>query len=293
MPHLSVAKDRAGGPIQLYYNVSGSGSEKLVLINGMGGISTQWDDTVEFFTRKGFVVLVLDNRGSGRSSSPDVYYYTTEMALDLNELLDFLKWESIHVIGLSMGGMIAQELSWILKDKVRSLILESTYSRFPGLPWSAVKNIVLAKQVVDVQDFLSRLLPLLFPKEWLNAPCDPKRGSFRNNWDLAHDFFLKRYSEIGLQDSIGKFRQKVACISHYLSDKRLKEISQIPTLVLTGDCDDVLLQPVGSQVLARGLNAELKIYQGGGHAIRYQDPDWHNKHCLDHILRSIKNIKNS
>ena len=290
MPHLSVAKDRAGGPVQLYYNVSygkGNEKEKLVLINGMGGISCQWDNTVEFFTNKGFDVLVLDNRGSGKSNSPDVYYSTTEMALDLVELLVFLKWEAIHVIGLSMGGMIAQELSFILQDKVKSLVLTSTYSRFPGLPWSAIKNIVLASPSKDLKEFIERVIPILFPKEWLHAPCDPKRGTFKNNYHLAYHHLESGYAETGLQDKIGRFRQKVACLTHYVSDVRLYKISKIPTLVLTGDCDDVTLQPFGSKVLAKGLNAELKIYQGGGHALRYQDPDWHNTHCLDHILRTI------
>lgn len=288
MPYLSVAHGRSGGPFSLYYNTRGDGDEKIVMINGMGGISSQWDDQVEYFIQKKFQVCVFDNRGSGMSESPDVYYSTFDMALDVKELLEYLGWTKVHVLGLSMGGMIAQELALLLQSNVSCLILESTYSKFPGLPWPAISNIVFAEPSKNLNDFIERVVPLLFPEIWLNAPCDPKRGTFSRNRDLVTDYFKSRYLVTGLQDPIGRFRQQLACFTHYM-DSRLQDLKNlnIPILVITGDCDYVTRQPIGCRILAEKLNAQLKIYPGGGHAIRYQDPDWHNTHCYEFLLKAI------
>ena len=272
MPYLSVAHGRSGGPFSLFYNVHGSGTEKILLINGMGGISSQWDDQVEYLLGfKEFQICVFDNRGAGHSDSPDVYYSTFEMAKDAIELLEFLGWSKVHLTGLSMGGMIAQELTILLGNKVSSLILESTYSKFPGLPLPAIKNIVLSKPSKTLHEFTERVVPLLFPEKWLNAPCDPKRGTFANNAELAMNYVKSRYQITGLQNPTGRFRQQVACLLHYV-DSRLRLIKKlnIPILVITGDNDHVTRQPLGCAYLARKLGAELKIYTGGGHAIRFQ-----------------------
>lgn len=292
MPYLSVAHGRSGGPFSLYYDTRGDGQEKILFINGMGGITSQWDDQIQYFINKKFHCCVFDNRGSGMSDSPDVYYSTFEMALDALELLRFLGWSRVHLIGLSMGGMIAQELALLLGSNVSSLILESTYSKFPGLPAKAISNIIFAKPSNSLDDFVERVVPLLFPEIWLNAPCDPIRGNFSKNRDLATEYFKSRYSITGLQDPTGRFRQQFACLTHYV-DYRLEDIKNLkfPILVITGDSDDVTRQPLGCRILAQKLNADLKVYAGGGHAIRYQDPDWHNTHCYKFLLKAIRNLE--
>jgi pimeloyl-ACP methyl ester carboxylesterase len=90
---------------------------------------------VEYFSSlPEFTVCIFDNRGSGLSSCPKPPYKTTMLAEDAVALLDHLEWEDVHIVGLSMGGMIAQELAYKLGNRVVSLCLQSTYSKFNGFP---------------------------------------------------------------------------------------------------------------------------------------------------------------
>lgn len=85
---------------------------KLLYVMGLNNSCFAWEKQVAHFGREaGYQVLVFDNRGVGHSDSPKGLYKTSEMALDTVELLDFVGWErDVHVIGVSMGGMVAQEL---------------------------------------------------------------------------------------------------------------------------------------------------------------------------------------
>ena len=75
MPYVSVALDRCPNPLSLYYEIHGSGPHKLLFVNGLGSITAQWDHQVEYYKKlEDYAVCVFDNRGSGRSGCPDVYY---------------------------------------------------------------------------------------------------------------------------------------------------------------------------------------------------------------------------
>lgn len=139
MPFCSVSQNN----VQLYYETHGSGPNKMIFVSGLGSISSQWDYQVEYFSGfPEFQICVFDNRGffpffisgSGLSSVPPGKYTTSMMAEDAIELVHFLDWEKFHIIGLSMGGMIAQELCLKVPARIESLALLSTYSKFNGLP---------------------------------------------------------------------------------------------------------------------------------------------------------------
>lgn len=74
MPLLTTTSSPV--PIQIYYQVTGSGPQKLLFINGLGSITSQWDPQVSFFGQwpEEYSVCVFDNRGCGQSESPDIYY---------------------------------------------------------------------------------------------------------------------------------------------------------------------------------------------------------------------------
>jgi pimeloyl-ACP methyl ester carboxylesterase len=103
---MSIAKI---GSLDLYYEEHGAG-EPLLLIMGLAADSTAWMFQVPEFAEK-YRTIVFDNRGVGRSSKPAGPYSIHEMADDAAALLDVLHVERAHVVGVSMGGMIAQELA--------------------------------------------------------------------------------------------------------------------------------------------------------------------------------------
>jgi pimeloyl-ACP methyl ester carboxylesterase len=102
---------------------------------GLGGLKTAWQRQTKDFGHNQadkYSCLVLDNRGIGDSDKPLMRYSTSEMANDLIEVLDHIGWTArreLHVIGISMGGMIAQELAIRIPKRICSLNLISTGPR--------------------------------------------------------------------------------------------------------------------------------------------------------------------
>lgn len=112
---INVASGR-GGPFKLAYELHGHGPRKIIWIMGLGGFMKTWQRQTKDFGHTGadqYTCLVFDNRGMGESDKPLLRYTTSEMARDIVELLDHVGWteeRSVNVVGISMGGMIAQEL---------------------------------------------------------------------------------------------------------------------------------------------------------------------------------------
>ncbi|KAJ3511980.1 hypothetical protein NM208_g15373 [Fusarium decemcellulare] len=126
-----VAKER-GGPVGIAWEVHGDGPIKLVLLMGLAGVKTSWQRQTKYFGHdRGdkYSVLILDNRGMGGSDKPYGLYSTSEMALDVIEVLDHVGWTSdreINLVGISMGGMIAQEMALRIPKRLQSLSLLCT-----------------------------------------------------------------------------------------------------------------------------------------------------------------------
>ena len=106
--------------VDIYYEVQGVG-EPLLLIMGLGANATSWVLQIEEFS-KHYTVITFDNRDSGRSEKMTGSYSMRQMASDAVGLLDKLSIGTAHVFGMSMGGMIAQELVLHYPDRVRSLV---------------------------------------------------------------------------------------------------------------------------------------------------------------------------
>jgi pimeloyl-ACP methyl ester carboxylesterase len=129
MPYCDV------GTHKIYYELHGSGPTKVILTMGLGGTFNQWEPQIDFFTEQGgYQLCVYDNRGIGYSSSPKQFRWkTSDMANDAIKLLDHLEWKAeVNAIGLSMGGMITQELVLADPKRFTSVALISTIAG--GLP---------------------------------------------------------------------------------------------------------------------------------------------------------------
>ena len=112
------------GEVQIYYEEYGGGPP-LIMILGLGQHTATWEFQVSEFT-KHFRLILLDNRDSGRSSSCLETYTTETMAGDILGLMDHLGISRAHILGTSMGGMIAQQMALISPEKIDKLILTST-----------------------------------------------------------------------------------------------------------------------------------------------------------------------
>lgn len=110
--------------IDMYYEIHGSG-EPLVLIEGLGYATWMWYEQIEVLS-KHFKVIVFDNRGVGKTEMPDEEYTIELFAADTAELLDALEIKKAHILGVSMGGYVAQEFALRYPEYVDKLILCST-----------------------------------------------------------------------------------------------------------------------------------------------------------------------
>ena len=147
---------------RMYYEVHGDGFPFL-LINGLGGDHTEWLLQLPEFSRH-FQVIVFDNRGAGDSEAPPGPYSTAQMADDAVALLSFLGISRTHVLGFSMGGMIAQEVALRHPERVDRLVLACTSPGGEGSDRPAFETVasIATSPESDPEEEFRRLIPFLY-----------------------------------------------------------------------------------------------------------------------------------
>lgn len=268
------------GDVELYYEEHGSG-EPLLCIMGLAADSTAWVLQIPDFAKQ-HRTIVYDNRGVGRSSRPRGPYTIVQMADDAAGLLDALHVERAHVLGISMGGMIAQELALRHPERIRRLVLACTYPE-PDADVLAQREAGLAAfggtvgpdgraQVdfgaIDPFAFFQHLLPRVFNMDFISRELPRLMELFGGA--LQYGF-----------DPEAIMAQVEATMGHRTTD-RLHAI-KAPTLVLTGDADR-LIPCASSDILARHIpNARLVKIPGGSHGFNIEVPERFNREVLDFL----------
>ncbi len=266
--------------VELYYEEHGSG-EPLLCVMGFATDSTGWLLQVPAFAQR-YRTIVFDNRGVGRSAKPTGAYTIHEMADDAAGLLDHLDVDRAHVLGLSMGGMIAQELALRHPHRVRGLVLAATFPE-PDVATEEQRKIIFTQMGGSVTEagemkidftavnplmFFQHLLPLVFNPEFIQNELPKLMQMFAGA--LQYGFSLEAI-----------MGQMQAIMAHKATD-RLSTIAA-PTLVLTGDADR-LISPANSDVLARSIpGARLVRVPGGSHGFNIEQPDVFNRAVLDFL----------
>lgn len=266
--------------IEIYYEVHGGG-EPLLLIMGLGADSRAWLFQVPEFSQH-YRTIIFDNRGVGRSAKPPGPYTIHEMADDTAGLLDVLGIERTHVLGVSMGGMIAQELVLRHPHRVRGLVLACTYPE-PDADIERQRRFSLAQfgGTVDASgemrvdftalnplSFFQHLLPTVFNAEFIDKELPKLMEIFAG----ALEYGFSMEAILG---------QMQAVMSHKATD-RLHQIKS-PTLVLTGDADR-LVPPGNSDLLARHIpGATLVKIPGGSHGFNFETPALFNRKVIDFL----------
>jgi len=250
------AKTVPVGDVTLAYREYGSGYP-LVFINGLGSTMDMWNPPVLEKISQHFRVIIFDNRGTGYSSASDKPFSIPLFAGDTATLMDALGISSAHVIGLSMGASVAQELAISFPAKVTRLILVA--GECGGSESERMQPEILTRLMDKsgtVQEVINRMFSLLFPSSWL-ALHDPA------------SYCPEVYETTG--DEIVA-RQADAFFAWTGSFSRLGEVRS-PALVITGT-DDVIVPPVNSRIISRRIpGAELVEIPGTGHGLMYQLPD--------------------
>jgi 3-oxoadipate enol-lactonase len=259
------------GDINMYYEIQGEG-DPLLLIMGLGSDLTGWMFQIPEFSKK-YQVIAFDNRGVGRTETPDKPYSVKMMADDAIGLMDVLGIDTAHILGLSMGGFIAQELAIKHPERVKSLILATTASAgdyrlvaHVTSAWAAAKT-----EGVSPKTFYSLMFPWIFTDK------------FFENSEMVQMALDTMAASPYLPPAHAFARQVTACIEHNARD-RLSQITA-PTLVLVGR-EDILLPVKLSEELAAGIpKAKLVVLEGGGHGFNAEIPDKFNKAVLEFLAQ--------
>jgi pimeloyl-ACP methyl ester carboxylesterase len=270
---------RANG-IDICYEIFGDGNaEPMFLIMGLGAQMVIWDDAFcEKLAARGFRVIRFDNRDIGQSSKMhggkrltplellklrlfkipvDAPYKLSDMAQDTIALMDTLGIRSAHLVGASMGGMIAQEIAITFPERVRSLtsIMSTTGDpRLPG-PTREAAALLMAPPPKTKDEYIER-----FAKTWKML----RVGSFPEDEALDRARAERTFSR-GLNPA-GVGRQLRAILASGSRKPRLRLV-KAPTLVIHGTVDP-LVNPAGGKDTAASIpNAKLMMIEGMGHAL--------------------------
>ena len=237
---------------RMYYEEHGSGFP-LLLINGLGSDHLEWLHQFPAFEAR-FRGIVFDNRGTGRTDVPPGPYTTAQMADDAASLLRALGIPRAHVLGVSLGGMIAQEVALRHPDLVDGLVLGCTG---PGGELSlrpspeAMAAFALAKGE-DPEAELRRMLPFLYTDACIRERPGEIEGFVRRRLD--HPTPPEGYQA-----------QLVAAVTHDASS-RLGKI-RARTLVITGDADRLVNWENSLRLAGRIPGAILVVLPGAPHRL--------------------------
>lgn len=246
------------GGIELYWERTGDG-EPLLLIQGMSGTHAAWGRPFLGALEQSFSCVVFDNRGVGGSSLVEEPFTISELAADAAGLLDALGIERAHVLGISMGGMVAQQLALAHPERLLSLTLGCTYCGGPG------------SQVMDGADF-QRLAEAM-------TSGDEQRV-FRTMWELnlSPGFRAEesRYAEFTAMAEAAPVPQQtiqlqLQAIAAHDTQARLPEL-ETPTLVIHGTADRILPYPNGELIASLLPNAHLQTLEDVGHMFWWEQP---------------------
>ncbi|MCJ1416993.1 hypothetical protein MMC32_003332 [Xylographa parallela] len=281
---VEVAEGR-GGPINIAYEIHGDGPIRLVWVMGLGSMMGGWQrQTKDFGHDQGtkYSSLIFDNRGMGASDKPLMRYSTSEMAKDVFELLNHIGWTSerqLHVIGISMGGMIAQEMAYQEPNRIASLSLVSTASRLVNTV-GFVENLrqrinLFIPKDTDIQ--LAEIKARLFSDEWLAAP--DADGNFPTNGDrfAAQEVKKRRNTEAFTRK--GFTLQAIAAGWHHKSPEQLQEIGdkvgRERIQVIHGSRDQMITFHHGEMLVkelgGEGSGVTHVFFEGRGHVLPMEE----------------------
>jgi len=262
--------------IELCYRTHGDPSgEPLLLVMGLGAQLTAWPiELCEAFVDRGFFVITYDNRDVGRSTKLDhfeldflpaflaaqrgeaieVPYLLTDLAADAMGLLDLLGIDSAHVVGASMGGMIAQTIAIEHPTRVRTLtsVMSTTGEPEVGQPDPEAMQALLRPPAADRAEAIASGLET---RKLIGSPEHFDEDVARQALEAAYD---RCYHPPGMA------RQLLGIVASGSRADGLRSIT-VPTLVVHGDCDRLVTPSGGARTAELIPGAELLVLAGMGH----------------------------
>jgi pimeloyl-ACP methyl ester carboxylesterase len=266
MPSIDV------GGNELHFVRAGSG-EPMLLIQGMSATHMSWGRPFLELLEESFDCIVFDNRGMGLSGPATMPFTTADLAADPLGLLDALELERAHVVGISMGGMVAQELALAHPARIRTLTLGATYCGGPEGTLMDPEDLQMLGAAMASGD-REQVLRAMWE---INLSPD-----FRKDESRYAAFHEMATALPAPKDVI--VEQMRACATHDTS-ARLAQI-EVPTQVIHGTADRLLRVGNGKQI-ARLLAIEPQLLEDVGHLFWWEQPQRAATLVREHALAPV------
>ena len=260
-----------GGGARVSYTSVGAGPAVL-MIQGVGVAGTGWRPQVEALAGR-YRVITFDNRGIGASTLGDEALSVAAMAADALAIVDAERIDRFHLVGHSLGGLISQHVALVAGSRVKSLALLCTFAN--GKDGSAMSlGMMLRGIALRVGTRAMRrnaMLALVMPGSYLETV---------NRVRLAAE--LSDLFGRDLADQPPIIMKQLRAMSRYSAERRLPELSQVPTLVVSGT-HDLIAPPRLGRAIAEGVGARFVEFPDAGHALPIQVAAAASALLLEHL----------
>lgn len=263
--------------LKFHVQTFGSGVP-IIMIMGLGAPGDKWKHNYELLS-KWFWCIVPDNRGAGLSDKPEAESYTTEqMADDIIGIMDALDIKKAHVMGVSMGGAIAQQVALKVPDRVLSLILTSTFASVSPAFKKALNLICELKE--DTDPAVLKQLNLWMTYGQYTQIHHPEKIEKSIEEDAAYPYPMPVYAYKA---------QCGACLSHNTAD-RLHEL-KMPVLIAAG-AKDLFMNIEKTMELVHGIpQAEFYLAPEGGHVHQWEYPGPYDSVVVGFLMKHTEETK--
>lgn len=242
----------------LYYEVAGSGP-RLLFFNGSGATLASVSQLLGVLNGS-FELAAFDQRGLGQSTMPPKPYDMADLAADALALADHLGWQHFEAMGVSFGGMVAQEVAVTAPERIDRLALLCTSSGGAGNPSFPLTELAAMTPAERVK-LGAQLLDTRFTPEWLEV--------HEGDRALAAVMAERTGAEKSEEERKGEALQLEARRDHDVYS-RLPRIT-CPTIVASGRYDGIAPEANGAAIASQIPNSTFRVFEGG-HAFFIQDP---------------------
>ena len=291
MPHLAITNVDSHCVHHISYDIRGpdTAEHKILFIMGLLTDGQAWDFQCGYFSKhssSNYQCVSFDNRGVGLSECPLERITTHKLAEDALALCNHLQWNEYHIVGISMGGMIALELSLLAPERCVSLSLMCTHAggitSLPVLPEAGLTTLKCFLSN-STESRIHHAMSLLYGKRTMNDP---------QKYKLLFEHHKRRLSTRKPPKFFGAIGQLLAVATHYISYPQLHQLKQckFPKLIMSGT-EDKLVREINSYLLHKAIGGDFVVLDGAGHGFLVEYPDEVNMQLEQLFTRATRQRK--